>query len=1417
MKKKIVKRFLAQVMALTIAFSGTMAASADTLSGSGDNSNDNGANYQYEILTDADGNVIDLGGMTITIRDWWTENGIQEDYDLNDPYDSQRWDYLQWCEETYNFELERVAISDWGSAPKDFRNYVGKGGDENNYIFVLRSDDVVIDTMYDAGMYDLATLDCLDFSEEKYGHTKVHEQWRVGDKIFGMNAEYSEPRGGLFFNKTLLSGANIDPDSIYNMQEQGTWTWEAWTTIMEQVQDAYRDDTGATTVAGVDANRSLLLLSAIYSNDATPVNLENGAYSFGLEKKNAVTAVEWAQSVLDEYGRVRGEEEQWDGYKDAYINSKYVFLVEDAYVASYDLGDWGCVFNADDEYGYVMFPKGPDATDYVNCWSNNLCAIPACYDADRAWKIAFAYNLYTDPVPGTTEPIDVSIYADKFVDERALTETLPMMMEKGIVNQADMISNLNIGANFTWRFYPGAEYESLTDGYDTMKDAIDATNRKQLSDKINITPSEEEPEDPDDPDDPSENDFYFNPDQMVIRTDENGNTIDLGGAEIIIRDWYSSGEVWPSNDYEKALLEYWEWCQKTYNFTIKQVAISSWADAIADFDKYVSAGGDDKYYAFVLMEEGYNKNVVDSLFNGYMYDLSTLDCIDFTDSQYMANRVHEKYTVQDGIYAMKAGISEPRTGMYFNKGLLREAGIDPDSIYEMQQDGTWDWDAWTSIMNQVQERSMDDNGGITVHGFDSNYSAFVNAAIYSNDGALIGLDEDGYYTLELNSNATGVATKWAYNVINGYSYRIEGSTWDVYKQNFLEGKCAFLVEDAYACTSGNYLTDADFDIGFVMMPMGPNASDYVNCWTNNIVVIPSCYDAEKAWKVAFAYDLYAAPLPGFEDYIDLRPYIISGCIDRTAVNETIPMMMEKGVISYKSMVPDAGNIITQEYIWSIVYGADSEDIASNYSRVVTEAAAVLREANERKVAAAPVAFAEGNFGERSGLTWNYRAANKTLTISGNGQADRGGMIAELPYDIEYVKFEKCTINNSMHEFFDGCSLLKEVDFSGLTLNNVTELGGLFSNCSAIKTVDLSGFSLSNATNAINIFYQCGALEYIVVPKSITTTDDTHVCLNEYYVTMDGQYRNRLTPDIAGQTICNQNVLCPAYDSYGMTIQEDGRLGMRVRFILPNTMLKEREVYTVSTELDDEQYIAFDVTDASVYEKKDFVTTIEIVQYIDVVDMDKMCSFSLTNNQGETILDMSFTAQGYLQDLYYGPTNEYRDMVCALINYGTAAQEYFDVEPVESPINDWLEEYERWYPEIPASQLKAYKPTDTWTSNELTYVGSSLVINDGIVLRHYFMPEEGKSSRDYSFGDNYVMQKNGMICVETDSCALWDLYATKKVSVNTADGQTVDELDYSIGNYIYYAFNAAEPNEELCNFLSAMYNAGNELYKVAKIN
>ncbi len=327
--------------------------------------------------------------------------------------------------------------------------------------------------------------------------------------------------------------------------------------------------------------------------------------------------------------------------------------------------------------------------------------------------------------------------------------------------------------------------------------------------------------------------------------DSEGNPIDLGGMEIIIRDWWSSGvEEEPMNEYQEARQSYRDWIQETYNFTIQQVAMSDWGSTVNDFLEYVSSGGDKKYYLWTMRED---YATVCAMMTGMVYDLSTLDCLDFSDAKFQRNKLHEQYSIGDSIYGMYVGYSEPRTGVYFNKDILENAGIDPDSIYDMQQDGTWTWEEFDHLMGLLQ-RDIDGDGYDDVYGVTANEGSMTKAALYSNGGDFIGVDENGKFIYQLENPENIEALEWVVQIYDKYdNHDPDDADWDYYKEEFLSGKVAFLVEDEYAGTPGNYLDDAGFDMGFVMFPKGPRASTYVNCWNNNPVFIPNVYDAGPAW------------------------------------------------------------------------------------------------------------------------------------------------------------------------------------------------------------------------------------------------------------------------------------------------------------------------------------------------------------------------------------------------------------------------------------------------------------------------------------------------------------------------------------------------------------------------------------------
>ena len=355
--------------------------------------------------------------------------------------------------------------------------YCTTGGDDNNYVFTLRDDAAVTGAMAQGLMRDLTTLDCLDFSEEKFTKNLLHEQYSKGDAIYAMYAGVSEPRTGMFFNKKLLKDAGIDPETIYDMQANGTWTFDAWTNLMDQVQQD-KDNDGVVDVWGTTQNNGVLVENAVYSNDGEFIGMENGQYVYKLEDAETLEALEWAVNVFNNYTLPYPEGAQWDYFKEAFKNGEAAFMPEDAYNITGMCKDW------EFEYGYVMFPMGPVRANKgegnINRWSNNPACIPACYDDDKAWKIAFAWNLYTEPVPGY-EDYDPQIenYMKDCPDLRAVQETCVMQTQQGMISYAGVVPNVNLGPDIVWSIAPGAVVSEKVEAIrDTWKAYIDEANAK---------------------------------------------------------------------------------------------------------------------------------------------------------------------------------------------------------------------------------------------------------------------------------------------------------------------------------------------------------------------------------------------------------------------------------------------------------------------------------------------------------------------------------------------------------------------------------------------------------------------------------------------------------------------------------------------------------------------------------------------------------------------------------------------------------------------------------------------------------------------------------------------------------------------------------------------------------------------------
>ncbi len=416
-----------------------------------------------------------------------------------------------------------------------------------------------------------------------------------------------------------------------------------------------------------------------------------------------------------------------------------------------------------------------------------------------------------------------------------------------------------------------------------------------------------------------------------------GQAYDLGGMDIIVRDWWTVEED-PNKEksgYEKARDEYLKWAQDTYKFTIKTQAISSWASVFTDLEEYVTTGGDENNYIYTMRIAG---ELISQMRSGLYYDLTTLKSIDMNGEKW--DPVIKNFgTVGDKVYLMRKMDHEPRTGVFFNKRILRENGIDPAEIYELQRTHKWTWDKFVEYLEMLT-KDTDADGVIDQYGFLEGNS-LNGIAVASNNGNLVGFDSStGKYTYELESENTLEAVNWAVDIRDKYNMPnpdVTAENWFYYTDAFKAGNAAFLVQQMYY--AGQDLPDMEDDFGFVAFPMGPKADTYVDLNEDNVHVIPACYDEDKANKLAFAYNIFYNPVPDYEDYSDYYAGALKAFRDMESVEETLSFMGEKTVMMMDRMIPglDVSNTFWYQVNKENTAAAQAEQVRDSWKAYIESA------------------------------------------------------------------------------------------------------------------------------------------------------------------------------------------------------------------------------------------------------------------------------------------------------------------------------------------------------------------------------------------------------------------------------------------------------------------------------------------------
>ena len=206
---------------------------------------------------------------------------------------------------------------------------------------------------------------------------------------------------------------------------------------------------------------------------------------------------------------------------------------------------------------------------------------------------------------------------------------------------------------------------------------------------------------------------------------------------------------------------------------------------------------------------------------------------------------------------------------------------------------------------------------------------------------------------------------------------------------------------------------------------------------------------------------------------------------------------------------------------------------------------------------------------------------------------------------------------------------------------------------------------------------------------------------------------------------------------------------------------------------------------------------------------------IDNNTKE---EYSYSVKEYATELL-SKSNEYPaetiKLVKALLNYGTAAQNFFKYN-TDKPANAGLSDTDKAVAAADFEEYKAVIKTDSANSQNdgLTYYGSSLICKSEMTVRHYFMVNEGCDINNYKF--SYVnadgnevsltpkKASDGVYCVDINGIMARNLNSNYACKVTGKNKTCIFELDYGPFSYSQKVINSGNSSEKLKNLVNALY-------------
>jgi len=398
-------------------------------------------------------NKANVKGMDIIIGNWWADYDVNTTKPRNDREEKildQRKKLMQ--ENGVNIKVK--AVSDWnGMQQKAVISTMSGKPDAHvfflqpNWAMAMRARGLLaplpasikkptpIGKDYLPVEFNQPTIDSFTFGGKPYAFS-------VGVNMNNFQA--------LFFNKRLFREAGLDPNLPYDMQKAGTWTWDEFIKICKKLTRDTNNDGKMDTYAMASDLSTEILDAIISSNGATYVDKDpkTGKFVNATNRPEFLEALQYAIRLKTEgVLKPRPDGSNWDWYKSEFIDGRVAMRVDESYVANSDSAE---LTRMKDDWGMVLFPKGPKSTTYRVYTRDNLMVIPATYKPSDVEKIIWAVALWETPVDNNWKAGQYNF----FRDPRAVDETLVLARDPklAMVKYFSYINGLERG-DIAWNMW----------------------------------------------------------------------------------------------------------------------------------------------------------------------------------------------------------------------------------------------------------------------------------------------------------------------------------------------------------------------------------------------------------------------------------------------------------------------------------------------------------------------------------------------------------------------------------------------------------------------------------------------------------------------------------------------------------------------------------------------------------------------------------------------------------------------------------------------------------------------------------------------------------------------------------------------------------------------------------------------------